>query len=170
MASYRNIRAITEIYVVLCLLGSFEQVASLMCYFCAGTSTKSSCLDAGYFIDGFKDTDGKPQMLKNCTAPYNTTCIIEEYKAGGNIASHIRDCSDGRTFAYPTTEPIYNRLRTEAMTPRNRSACIFNSIVQVCLTACSTDFCNGPQYDAAGTCTPHVPYILILLIGTLLTQ
>ncbi|KAL3861588.1 hypothetical protein ACJMK2_007614 [Sinanodonta woodiana] len=157
MASYRNIRAITEIYMVLCLLGSFEQVTSLMCYFCAGSSSKSSCLDAGYFLDGFKNTDGNPHMFKNCTAPFNNLCIIQEYRAGGNIASHLRDCSDGLTFAFPVNETIYNKLRSEAMTPRNRTSCIFNSILQVCLTTCNTDFCNGPQYEAPGTYKPQIP-------------
>ncbi|KAL3861590.1 hypothetical protein ACJMK2_007616 [Sinanodonta woodiana] len=170
MASYRTIRTITEIYVVLCLLGSFEQVASLICYNCAGTNLKSQCLDAGYFLDGFKDTDGNPQMFKNCTAPFNTSCYIEEYRIDGSLKSHIRDCSDGMTYAYPVNDTKYARLRWEAKTLRNQTECIFTGTVQVCLTACSTDFCNGPQYDAAGTYGPHIPYILILLIGTLLSQ
>ncbi|KAK3581346.1 hypothetical protein CHS0354_016191 [Potamilus streckersoni] len=170
MVSYGIIRAFTEIYVVLCLFRPFEQASSLKCYFCAGTNSKSPCLDAGYFLDGIKDTDGKPQMLKNCTTPFDSTCIIEEYRAGGNIASHIRDCSDGSTFAYPSGEngTVYKKLLAEASLARNQTACIFNSIVQVCLTTCKTDYCNGPIPIAAGTYTP--PSILILFIGLFISQ
>ncbi|KAL3861591.1 hypothetical protein ACJMK2_007617 [Sinanodonta woodiana] len=171
MVSFGFTRAFTGIYVVLCLLGTFKQAASLKCYFCAGTGSKQ-CQDAGYFLEGFKDTNGKPLMLKNCTAPYNHSCIIEEYRAGGNAASHIRECSDGRTFAYPSNEALYRKLLAEAENPRNRSACIFNSIVQVCLTVCNTDFCNGPipSVNAADTYTMHISWVLIIFIGNFLTR
>ncbi|KAL3861589.1 hypothetical protein ACJMK2_007615 [Sinanodonta woodiana] len=170
MTSYRNIRAITKIYVVLCLLGSFEQVASLMCYFCAGTGSKSLCPDAGYFLDGFKDTDGNSEMFKNCMAPFNNSCIIEEYRAGGDIVSYIRDCSDSPPYANPAKEPVYDTLRSEVNTPRNRTSCIFNNIDRVCLTICNTDFCNGPHHEAPWRYQSQIQGILNTLIGTLLTQ
>ncbi|XP_052761278.1 uncharacterized protein LOC128203778 [Mya arenaria] len=112
---------------------------NLYCFACFATKSNSKCDDYKAYKDAIHGK-GELSFLKRCTAPYNTSCVIETIAINGGVFSHIRDCSDGQGST---------NKRLSALTTNNETACVFNGNNMTCLTRCATNFCNGPSFDDA---------------------
>ncbi|KAK6176486.1 hypothetical protein SNE40_014766 [Patella caerulea] len=149
------------------LLLFLPAVDTLLCYQCAsGNPDGGNCQnDMNGMIESAKgdpEKDITPEdgrYTKNCTtsSTVNHTlgyCVIETFKSAGLGKSFIRDCSDGVVFSY--TGNINDLKKLDNVRPDNETTCTYRltSNMHVCVTLCTTDFCNGPQIPENNTnCT-----------------
>ncbi|XP_052819499.1 uncharacterized protein LOC128245401 [Mya arenaria] len=128
-----------------------ENATNLQCYACFATGGDNECEQFKTYKKAMDGIKSYSHYLKNCTPPYNQSCIIETFSANGLTVSHIRDCSNGEFFSFNSAEekkkPAYTRLYD--LTNNNETACVWDGEKQVCLSKCDSDFCNGPVFDSA---------------------
>ncbi|XP_045161260.2 uncharacterized protein LOC123526253 isoform X2 [Mercenaria mercenaria] len=144
-----------------------NQTGGLRCYSCASTGGNNYCEDYNTYKQAM-DGKGYEKVKKDCTPPYNVTCMIESFEVLGNTVSHIRGCSDGIHFSFSSNlqanRSAYERL--EKLTTNNETACVWDGQNQVCLTKCDTNFCNGPQLEEVinNATVTKVSSLLMLLV------
>ncbi|KAL4221466.1 hypothetical protein ACF0H5_019724 [Mactra antiquata] len=142
----------------------------LKCYACYGIGPNNECEDYENYRAAREDdeTDG-PVKLKDCSAPFNVSCMIETFKNDKGDIVHIRDCSDDKTFDFTeilTNASTYRRLLE--LEDNNETACAWDNEQLVCLSKCApqsvndtADFCNGPQFGSAFTSSVSMFTILL---------
>ncbi|KAL4221036.1 hypothetical protein ACF0H5_019298 [Mactra antiquata] len=145
----------------------------LKCYFCADTGVDNRCED----FDTYKiamDNEGNHDVKKVCEYPFNVSCAIENYQTvGGSTAAHIRDCSDGSSFAFQhfKNNETYNKLIEATASKNNITSCVWDGNNLVCLSQCATNYCNGPILDeVTDSSNQLIPgyYMFVLLIINIL--
>lgn len=143
-----------------------ETSSGLRCYFCAATGGGNICEDFNTYKVAMDGT-GNAYVKKDCTYPYNETCFIESFAVNGFTTSHIRDCGDGRHFSFSSNlqanRSAYRRL--ENLAKINETACVWDGQHLVCLTLCTTNFCNGPQlHEVSGAVLFRLSTCLLISI------
>ncbi|WAR14360.1 hypothetical protein MAR_004465 [Mya arenaria] len=143
---------INKLFVFMVTVGSVEMnetATNLQCYSCFGTGGNNECEQFKTYKEAMDDNKSYSHYLKNCTPPYNQSCIIETFSVLGQTVSHIRDCSDGRFFSFNQTlqnqRNAYTRLHE--LDNSNETACVWDGQHLVCLSKCDGDFCNGPVLE-----------------------
>ncbi|XP_067658710.1 uncharacterized protein [Haliotis asinina] len=139
----------------------YTKGASLACYQCADSGGADvDCQDASALLnitkpekkEGEEETDEpdyvrKNKYYKNCDDLNQTMCMIERHVSQGAVKSYIRDCSDGKTFSFSVPGEEFKYPRLENLPPNNETTCTYDvtANMQVCITLCTGDICNGPQ-------------------------
>ncbi|KAL4221035.1 hypothetical protein ACF0H5_019297 [Mactra antiquata] len=150
----------------------------LKCYFCADTGVDNRCED----FDTYKiamDNEGNHDIKKVCEYPFNVSCAIETYQTvSGGTAAHIRDCSDGSSFAFTSfdlsVKGAYDKLINATESKNNITSCVWDGNNLICLSQCATNYCNGPRLkevtDSSNQLIPGYYMFLLLIINILINK
>ncbi|KAL8622671.1 hypothetical protein ACOMHN_009305 [Nucella lapillus] len=124
----------------------------LKCLQCLDTSKDGPCIhDYEGLVNASKGvfSNGSRTYYKECPdGKYGVEqnyCVIEVFYRGGQLASVIRDCSDGSNFSF-TGDANVDSPKLGQILPDNFTTCVYRMIsnAHICLTLCQDDFCNGP--------------------------
>ena len=118
-----------------------------------------------------------------------TLYVFRSLTANDARSQYRRDCFDGHSYSVTyqdahvfklnlTGTRLSSILPIPSRPPNNKTACQYNtqSQLQVCLTICSGDFCNGPKYElpkamgVGGDTGGGVVMWMLLLLLLLLTS
>ncbi|ESP03531.1 hypothetical protein LOTGIDRAFT_237645 [Lottia gigantea] len=154
--------------ILILFLGFLPFVESILCYQCAdGSKTGGDCKNdlKGLVKSSLGDEDKDIEPIdgvfsKNCSTSSTLNnsldfCVIETFMSAGDSKSFLRDCSDGRTFSYSGELKGLDKL--EQIEADNETTCIYRMTnnIHICITLCTTDFCNGPQPNETVNCTDN---------------
>ncbi|KAL4226952.1 hypothetical protein ACF0H5_014929 [Mactra antiquata] len=150
----------------------------LKCYFCVDTGVNNGCED----FDTYKiamDNKGNHDIKKVCEYPYNVSCAIENYQTvSGGAAAHIRDCSDGVSFAFTTfdlsVKGAYDKLTDATASRNNIKSCVWDGNNLICLSQCDSNYCNGAMLkevtDNSYQLIPGYYMFVLLIINILISK